>query len=284
LPVAGTLADAPAIAAQGFRIALVPEDPQGQHWKLVEFLHQYFRHVIVIRSLGGTPVLGVHVRNFGGVLGLEFTNELLKLHNRTLKRATDLALGSLALLLATPLVALAAAAVQIFSRGPLFFSQEREGLHGRRIRVWKLRTMVPDAEERLNKHLTADADARKEWEQSFKLRHDPRLVPVVGSILRRLSIDELPQLVNVLHGEMSLVGPRPFPSYHLKRFSPEFRKLRRQVRPGMTGLWQVLSRSDGSIDDQEALDTHYIRNWSLWMDLYILGKTVAAVLGGRGAY
>ncbi|NOZ79073.1 MAG: exopolysaccharide biosynthesis polyprenyl glycosylphosphotransferase [Acidobacteria bacterium] len=284
LPIAGTLADAPAVAARGFRIALVPEDPQGQHWKLVELLHQYFRHVIVIRSLGGTPVLGVHVRNFGGVLGLEFTNELLKRHNRILKRATDLALGSLALLPATPLVALAAAAVQIFSRGPVFFSQEREGLYGRRIRVWKLRTMVPDAEERLDKHLMANADARKEWEQGFKLRHDPRLVPIVGGVLRRFSIDELPQLVNVLRGDMSLVGPRPFPPYHLKRFSPGFRRLRNQVRPGMTGLWQVLGRSTGGLGDQEALDTHYIRNWSLWMDLYILGKTVSAVLGGRGAY
>ncbi len=284
LPVIGTLDDAPAVAERGFRVALVPEDATGNHWKLVEFLHQYFRHVIVVRAVGGTPVLGVTARNFGGVLGLEFTNELLKRHNRVLKRGMDLVLGSVVFLVSAPFMTMAALAIQIWSRGPVFFRQEREGLRHRVIRIWKLRTMVPDAEQRLDAHLAADADARKEWEQHFKLRHDPRLVPVVGRIVRRFSIDELPQLINVLKGDMSLVGPRPFPSYHLKRFSPAFRKLRSQVRPGMTGLWQVLGRSEGGLTDQEALDTHYIRNWSLWMDLYILAKTVAAVLGGRGAY
>ena len=284
VPVIGTLDDVPAISGRGFRVAFLPEDSQARHWKLLETLHRYFRHVIIVRSVGGTPVLGVQARNFGGVLGLEFTNELLKRHNRILKRALDLAMGYLALLLAAPVMMLAALLVQIFSRGPVFFAQEREGLDGRKIRVWKLRTMVPDAEQRLNDHLQAHPEARSEWEQRFKLRRDPRLVPVVGHVLRRLSIDELPQLVNVIRGDMSLVGPRPFPSYHLKRFSLEFRKLRRQVRPGMTGLWQVLGRSEGGLGDQEAFDTHYIRNWSLWMDLYILGKTIGAVLGGRGAY
>ncbi|HHQ49717.1 MAG TPA: exopolysaccharide biosynthesis polyprenyl glycosylphosphotransferase, partial [Acidobacteria bacterium] len=284
LPVIGTLDDAAAIAARGFRVALVPEDATGRHWKLLDVLHQHFHRVIVIRPVSGTPVLGVRARDLGGVLGLEFTNELLKRQSRILKRATDLALGGVALLLATPVIVVAALAVRAFSRGPVFFSQEREGLGGRTFRVWKLRTMVPDAEERLKDHLREDPAARAEWERSFKLRRDPRIVPVAGRLLRRLSIDELPQLWNVLKGEMSLVGPRPFPSYHLKRFSPEFQRLRRRVRPGMTGLWQVLARSEAGLADQEALDTHYIRNWSMWMDLYILGKTIGAVLGGRGAY
>ncbi len=284
LPILGTLEDAATVAALGLRVAFVPEDRGNQHWKLLESLHQHFRHVIVVRPVGGTPVLGVQVRTFGGVLGLEFTNELLKRRNRLIKRSADLLLGGLGLMLAIPVMAVAAVAIQIFSRGPVLYAQEREGLHGRPIRVWKLRTMLPDAETRLQEHLEANPRARKEWEHSFKLSNDPRLVPVAGRFLRRSSIDELPQLVNVLRGDMSLVGPRPFPSYHLKRFSPDFRRLRRRVRPGMTGLWQVLSRGRGELADQEALDTHYIRNWSLWMDLYVLGKTVAAVLGGRGAY
>ncbi|NOZ95650.1 MAG: exopolysaccharide biosynthesis polyprenyl glycosylphosphotransferase [Acidobacteria bacterium] len=284
LPVLGTLEDAPAVASRGFNVALIAEEQEDRHWKLLEYVHQYFRHVIVLRPVGGTPLFGVTVRNFGDVFGLEFTNELLKRRNRIVKRTVDVFLGSVGLVAGIPVMALAALGVQLFSRGPVFFVQEREGLGGRTIRVWKLRTMVPGAERRLREHLAADREVQREWEGSFKLRRDPRLVPVVGRLLRRFSIDELPQLVNVVRGDMSLVGPRPFPPYHLRRFSPGFRNLRRQVRPGVTGLWQVLGRGRGGLADQEALDTHYIRNWSLWMDLYVMAKTVVAVLGGRGAF
>jgi len=196
----------------------------------------------------------------------------------------DLFLACLGALVAIPATVVAAITVQLFSRGPVFFIQEREGLGGKTIKVWKVRTMVPDAERQLHAYLENDPEAQAEWQRSFKLRKDPRLVPVVEKWIRRFSLDELPQLLNVMSGDMSLVSPRPFPPYHLKRFSPEALELRHRVRPGMTGLWQVLSRSDGNTADQEALDTHYVRNWSLWMDLYILGKTTTAVLGGRGAY
>jgi lipopolysaccharide/colanic/teichoic acid biosynthesis glycosyltransferase len=107
---------------------------------------------------------------------------------------------------------------------------------------------------------------------------------VLGTLLRRFSFDELPQLWSVVVGEMSLVGPRPFPDYHLRKFGPEFRALRRKVRPGITGLWQVMVRSSGGLNEQETYDSYYIRNWSVWMDLYILGRTSLAVLAGRGAY
>jgi lipopolysaccharide/colanic/teichoic acid biosynthesis glycosyltransferase len=118
----------------------------------------------------------------------------------------------------------------------------------------------------------------------FKLKNDPRILKGVGFLLRKSSLDELPQLWNVVLGEMSLVGPRPFPHYHLEQFSQEFRNLRRSVIPGMTGLWQVLARSDGNLETQEKLDTYYIRNWSIWLDLSLLGRTALVVLTGKGAY
>jgi len=122
------------------------------------------------------------------------------------------------------------------------------------------------------------------WSRYFKLRSDPRVIPVVGKLIRRLSFDELPQLWHVLTGRMSLVGPRPFPPYHLNSFPEEFRELRSSVTPGLTGLWQVSARSDGDLEVQEALDSYYIRNWSPWLDLHILVRTFRVVLLGRGAY
>ncbi len=164
------------------------------------------------------------------------------------------------------------------------YIQEREGEAGRKIRVWKLRTMYPDADLMLARHLDASSEARQEWVRFFKLKQDPRILPGIGRLLRRTSLDELPQLWNVLKGEMSLVGPRPLPDYHLESFAPEFRVLRSKVPPGLTGMWQVSARSNGDIQVQEALDTYYIRNWSPWLDLHILARTVGAVLFPKGAY
>jgi lipopolysaccharide/colanic/teichoic acid biosynthesis glycosyltransferase len=193
-------------------------------------------------------------------------------------------LGTLALALALPLLALSALLVRLVSRGPVLFFQQRAGLGGRPIRVPKVRTMFVDAEARLEAFLATDPALREEWERHMKLRRDPRLLPGVGRLLRRFSLDELPQLFSVISGDMSLVGPRPFPPYHLERFGTEFRELRQRVRPGVTGLWQVAARGEGSLTEQEAYDSYYIRNWSLWLDLYILARTVGAVVSGRGAY
>jgi len=225
----------------------------------------------------------VRVCNLGGVFGIEVTNNLLRWQNRVIKRTLDLTVGALFLLLALPMIALGGLLVKLLSRGPFFFYQQREGLAGRSIRVWKLRTMYQDAEQRLEAFLSANPELRREWEEHFKLTRDPRIIPGIGSWLRRYSVDELPQLWSVVTGEMSLVGPRPFPEYHLQQFPHEFREMRRRVRPGVTGVWQVMVRSNGSIEEQKLYDTYYIRNWSIWLDLWILFQTVHAVLLGKGA-
>lgn len=243
-----------------------------------------FPHVILLPNLFGLASLWASTRDVGGVLGLEMRQKLLIPFNRWTKRAIDIA-GALILgLLALPILVAAAISLKVVSRGSIFYSQEREGEQGRGILVTKLRTMRPDAESVLRTVLAASSEIRAEWACRFKLRKDPRILPGVGKFLRKTSLDELPQLWSVLTGEMSLVGPRPFPRYHLDEFGQRFRTLRGRVKPGLTGLWQVSDRADGDLEVQEILDTYYIRNWSLWLDLYILARTVRAVLWPKGAY
>jgi len=200
-----------------------------------------------------------------------------------LKRGLDVALVLLSAAVYLPLIGLAALAIQLVDRGPVFYAQERRGLGGRRIRVRKLRTMYQDSTARLERHLAETPAAREEWSRFFKLRHDPRVLPWIGGLLRRSSIDELPQVWNLLVGEMTLVGPRPLPDYHLAAFDGAFRHQRQTVVPGLTGLWQVAARSDGDAMVMRRLDGFYIANRSLGLDLQILLRTVAVVLVGRGA-
>lgn len=201
-----------------------------------------------------------------------------------MKRALDLLFGIPLFLLTLPVVLIAATAVKLVSPGPALFRQEREGYRGRRIKILKIRTMVPDAEERLYRDLERSDAAREEWGRYVKLREDPRVVPIIGNFLRRYSIDELPQLWNVIKGEMSLVGPRPFPYYHVEMFTDEFRRVRCAVPPGLTGLWQVGERSEGDLDVQERRDSRYVAEWSLWLDLRLILRTAWVVLQGKGAY
>lgn len=265
-------------------IVAIPSLGGRQLAQVARVLSSRYLTLGVMRDLFGLADLSLRPRPLGDCMALEVRNNLLDPVNVRLKRLFDLVVAAPLALAALPVIALAALAVKLVSPGPAFFAQEREGLHGGRIRVWKIRTMVPDAEALLGHHLAENAEAREEWARYVKLRNDPRVIPVVGRFLRRSSVDELPQLWHVLRGEMSLVGPRPFTEYHLVQFPQEFRDLRRQATPGMTGLWQVTCRSEGDLRAQEQMDTHYIRNWSLWMDLWILLRTGVAVLDKRGAY
>jgi lipopolysaccharide/colanic/teichoic acid biosynthesis glycosyltransferase len=200
-----------------------------------------------------------------------------------LKRLFDIA-GALALLAALSPVMLLVAALVRADGGPALFAHERVGRGGRRFGCLKFRSMTVDSAERLEALLAADPEARAEWDATRKLKRDPR-VTAVGRFLRASSLDELPQLLNVLRGEMSLVGPRPVQAAELAtHYGPAAAMLYASVRPGITGLWQVSGRSDTSYDTRVALDLRYVANPTLLGDLRILLKTPMAVLGRRGAY
>jgi lipopolysaccharide/colanic/teichoic acid biosynthesis glycosyltransferase len=202
---------------------------------------------------------------------------------RALKRTGDLLVVLALAPFWMPLVALLALAIWLSDRGSPFYAQERVGENGRLFAAHKLRTMVPDAEGVLARALEADPALREEWDTYFKLEKDPRITRV-GAFLRRTSLDELPQLFNVLTGEMSLVGPRPLPRYHHDELPERVRTLRDRVRPGITGLWQVSGRSDAGNIGMERWDPYYVRNWSPWLDIVILVRTFRVVLKGSGAY
>ena len=285
LPVLGRVsADGTVPAdARPVRTALVAGSGPAEV-ELAHRLQKAFRELLLVQTEGRLPVESVEVRNLGGLLGIRYSNNLLRARNRWLKRAFDLGVGTLLFLAAAPAIGVSALAVRLTTGGPAFYRDERAGHRGEPCSVPKIRTMRPNAREALERHLDEDPALREEWETHFKLEDDPRLIPGLGRFLRRWSLDELPQLWSVVTGEMSLVGPRPLPEYHAARYSDVARALREEVRPGVTGLWQVSDRSEATIEEQEAADVYYVRNWSLWLDLYLLARTVRAVLTGRGAY
>jgi Undecaprenyl-phosphate galactose phosphotransferase WbaP len=287
VPVAGTLDDAASVARDfgvGYAIFAIPEMPNE---RLVYYLRRWrriFPRILIVSDLTGVSTRWTEPRDLGGMIGFETHQKLLNPIAQWIKRTLDLVAASFGLLVCAPLLGLCALWIRKASRGNPFYTQEREGRDGTTLRILKLRTMFPNADQMLESHLAGNPWAREEWDQFCKLKQDPRILPGVGHFLRKTSLDELPQLWNVLKGEMSLVGPRPVPAYHNARFDPEFLQVRIQVRPGLTGLWQVSARSDGDLEIQQSLDSYYIRNWSLWLDIYILARTVRAVLAPRGSY
>lgn len=199
----------------------------------------------------------------------------------TAKRALDVVVASLALLFIAPLLLITALIVRLQDGQAAIFSHTRYGQNGRTFKCYKLRSMVPDAAERLQALLESDPDAKREWELTQKLTHDPRITPL-GRFIRATSIDELPQLVNVLKGDMSLVGPRPISLSERGKYGENFADYC-SVRPGITGLWQVSGRSNVSYPERVRMDTTYALNRSFWGDVIIMLKTIPAVLKSDGA-
>ena len=238
----------------------------------------------VLPGESSAPLAGMETEYFlsGEAVGLSLrAARLTRPGWRALKSALDYALGLLIALIFLPALALLALIVRLDSAGPVFFRQRRIGRGGEEFAVYKFRTMVPDAEKKLSKLLQKNPDLANQWEGKFKLADDPR-VTRAGRWLRKTSLDELPQLINVLYGDMSLVGPRPIVAAEIPRYGEAFADYAR-LRPGLTGLWQVSGRSDTSYARRVFLDQWYLRYWTPWLDLAILVRTAFVVLRREGA-
>jgi exopolysaccharide biosynthesis polyprenyl glycosylphosphotransferase len=281
----GEAAPVPAAVADildGQRVdELVLADPSLDEQQALEIVDQAHRRGVRVRVAPRTTELlrdrGEYVPGQGVPL-FELHPPVLAGTDWLVKRVFDVALGGAILLVGLPVWLLIAAAVRLDSRGPVLFRSRRVGLHEGEFGMFKFRTMRADAEARQAELEEANEAAGP----LFKIRSDPR-VTRVGGLLRRFSIDEIPNLLNVLRGEMSLVGPRPLPVRDYELLD-EWHRKRSLVLPGMTGLWQIAGRSDLSFDELVRLDFYYIERWSLWLDITILARTIPAVVGRRGAY
>ena len=258
-------------------------DPYKQG-ELIYRAQPLVKNVGVIPNLIGMPMGGLEVESLFNekLMILKVKNNLARTYNRFLKVLFDYVLTIVGTICILPILVIIALWIYKDSPGPILFKHVRIGKGGRPFGCYKFRSMCVDAKEKLEELLSKDPKAREEWERDFKLKNDPRITKS-GNFLRRTSLDELPQIFNVLKGEMSLVGPRPIVKEELPRYG-DFVRDYLSVKPGITGYWQINGRSDTTYEERVMMDTWYVQNWSLWLDIMILWRTVKAVAGGKGAY
>ena len=264
----------------GVRILVACVDQRLLRCRLREFTEWFFC-IEYLPTAETFPVFGSRTVSFDGMGGVEMVNQSRMRTLRMQKWLLDKALSVVAFAMLSPFFIVVPILVKLTSPGPVFYRQRRLGVNGREMRIWKFRSMYVDADERLARILAEDPESAKEWKESFKLRDDPRVTPL-GRWLRKTSIDEFPQLFNVLAGDMALVGPRPIVKDEVAYYGTAYRVFS-SVKPGVTGLWQVSGRSDTDYARRVALDVEYVINWSPWLDLWILVRTFFTVLSSRGA-
>ena len=264
-------------------IAVEPDEAELRDHLIRKLAQHHVNNVHVIPAMRGIPLFGLETSHFQSheVLMIHLQNNLDRPFFRGIKRLFDLASACLLLLLLSPIMLVLAVLVKR-DGGPAFFGHTRIGQNGQPFKCYKFRSMVVNSQEVLAELLANSSEARAEWEKDFKLKDDPR-VSRIGNILRKTSLDELPQLWNVIKGDMSLVGPRPVIQAELERYGEDV-SYYLEAKPGVTGLWQVSGRNDVDYDTRVYLDAWYVKNWSLWTDISILFKTVGVVLGRDGAY
>ena len=241
-----------------------------------------FKHIILLPSFEHIGSLGVSPFTIDGILGLKVRNNLLNQVEQQIKRWLDIIFVCVGGIIISPILLTLSALIKWTSAGPVFYGHERVGRGGQHFKAWKFRTMVQNADQVLQDYLAKDPALQAEWETTYKLKNDPR-VTSIGRFLRKFSLDELPQLWNILIGEMSLVGPRPIVESEIEKYSQNF-ELYKQVRPGLTGLWQVSGRNNTTYEERVYYDGYYVQNWSIWLDIYILIKTIWVVISRDGAY
>jgi undecaprenyl-phosphate galactose phosphotransferase len=242
----------------------------------------WFNYIEYLPQMEIFPVFGSHSVSVGHFGGLEMVNRTRMKALRWEKDILDWIATLIVLVLTSPLMVVIALLVKTTSSGPVFYKAKRLGKKGRPIEVYKFRSMYADADERLERLLRENTELAREFKSNFKLRNDPRVTPL-GKFLRRTSLDELPQLLNVFKGEMSLVGPRPIVDQEVKYYAGNY-EVFSSVKPGITGLWQTSGRSDSSYDERVGFDVYYVLNWSPWMDIWILIRTAFCVITMKGAY
>ena len=282
VPIIGGLDVIPTLTKQlniQNSIIAMPSVPRTVQKSIIQKYSQYFNHTTVIPDIFGLSSLWVSRNDIGGVLGLEVSQKLLDYSNRIMKRLFDIILASILGILSLPIIALTAIAIKIDSKGKVFFRQERMGINRSRFEIIKFRTMRIDAEQRLKDILNQDPELKAEFELCHKLRYDPRLTSL-GGFLRKYSIDELPQLWNVIKGDMSMIGPRAFLDWESRKMNGND-DIILKVKPGISGMWQISDRNESDFDDRVNKDIYYIRNWSMFLDFYIVARTIGVVLFGK---
>ncbi len=283
----GTTAEAEKIIKDSGVQTIIITAPGMQKEKLqalISRIQPYVRNISFVPDLIGTPMGSVEVNLLFSekILMLKIKNNLARRRNRIIKRIFDLLFTVIGGLMISPILLLLAILVGIDNKGRIIFAHRRVGKDGKLFSCYKFQSMVPDAQSRLEEYLKQNPEARKEWEDSFKLTNDPR-VTKLGAFLRKTSLDELPQLWNVIKGDMSLVGPRPIVTKEIGKYKENIKEYY-MVTPGITGMWQASGRSDTTYEERVAMDTWYVRNWSVWVDILYLFKTVNVVFCGKGAY
>ena len=287
LPCLGTFADAANIIQKtGVRKVLViaPELAQSQMEDIIYKLQPLVSSIGFIPDMGTMPLSTMDIESLvdGHVVMFQMRNNLMNRGNRILKFVFDWCLTLIGTICISPFFAIIAIWIYFDSPGPVIFKHRRVGKDGKEFDCYKFRSMCVDADQRLKELLEKNPKARKEWEKDFKLKEDPRITKS-GAFLRKTSLDELPQIFNVLKGEMSLVGPRPIIQAEVPRYGKYISDYY-MVRPGITGLWQTSGRNDVDYTERVQMDTWYVRNWNVWFDIVLLWRTFKAVLAGKGAY
>jgi undecaprenyl-phosphate galactose phosphotransferase len=286
-PVLGSFADCERIVAETGVRSLVVAAPGMASTKLVDLVNSLQRiatSVLVVPDFFGLPVEGVKADYFFDeqVLTFRLGNNLANPVNRIVKRCFDFVLGLIMLICLSPLLAVIALAIRLDSPGPVLFAHPRIGQNGKYFYCYKFRSMAANARELLTQLLQDNPELQQEWQYHYKIKNDPRITRV-GKFLRSTSLDELPQLLNVLKGEMSLVGPRPVTDQEVTYFGNHIENYY-LVRPGLTGLWQVSGRSEMDYQRRVSLESWYVRNWSLWTDITLLIRTITIVIIKQGAF